>query len=306
VQPGKKLGGYQLLSRIASGGQAEVFRAKATNSALFKNSRPSEFVVIKRLLPAFRQDKNHLQRFRQEGQLMARLDHPCIVHTMGFGSQDKDYILVQEWVEGQTLEKLQTHYRKRNRFFPLDAAVFVLRRLLLALCYIHELSEEGIWQGLAHADVSPANVLLSNTGEVKLVDFGVARLLGEKAPRENELHGTIAYMSPEAMLGHPVDEKADLYAAGVLLWELLANRRLFDGSSDVERMHKVKNAQVPPVTHYNPHAPYFSELILRKALAVHPESRFESAREFIEALDALARRAGLRQDSGFLAKLLED
>jgi serine/threonine-protein kinase len=306
VQLGKKLGGYQLLSRIASGGQAEVFHAKATSSALFGKPRQGEFVVIKRLLPAFRDDLARLKRFRQEGQLMARLSHPCIVRTMGCFEQDKDFVLVQEWIDGQTLEKLQERHRKRKQFLPLDAVVFVLRRLLLALCYVHELSEEGVWHGLVHADVSPANLLLSKEGEVKLIDFGVARLLDEKAPRENELHGTVAYMSPEAMLGHSVDEKADLYAAGILLWELMANRRLFDGSSEVERMHKVKNARVPPVTHHNPNAPHFSELILRKALAVHPESRFESARAFIEALDTLAQRMGLRQEPHGVARLLEE
>jgi len=237
---------------------------------------------------------------------MTRLNHPCIVYTLGFVEQERDYILVQEWIEGQTLEKTQERYRKRNQFLPLEAVVFVLRRLLLALCYVHEFSEEGIWHGVVHADVSPANVLLSKNGEVKLVDFGVARLLGEKAPSENELHGTIAYMSPEAMLGHPVDEKADLYAVGVLLWEMLTNRRLFEGNSEVERMHKVKNAQVPSVREYNPHLPYFSELILRKALAVHPENRFESARAFIKALDALSVRAGLRQNPNLVTKLLEE
>ena len=306
MQLGNKQGGYQLLSRIASGGQAEVFRASATNAAALGKSHPGPFVVIKRLLPVFRHDKSHLRRFCQEGKLMARLKHPCIVHTVGFWGEDQECILVQEWIEGQTLEKIQERHRRENRALPLDAVVFVLRRLLLALCYIHELSEEGIWHGLVHADVSPANVLLSKTGEVKLIDFGVARLLGEKAPKENELHGTIAYMSPEAMLGHPVDEKADLYAVGVLLWELLANHRLFDGSSDVERMHKVKNAQVPSILQHNPRLPYVCELILRKALAVHPESRFESARAFIQALDGLIRRAGLRQGPGLAAKLLAE
>ena len=293
------------MSRIASGGQAEVFQAKATSAAALGKPREGELVVIKRLLPAFRQDKNHLKRFWQEGQLMARLEHPCIVHTLGVVEQGKDCILVQEWIEGQTLEKVQERCRKQNQFLPLEAVVFILRHLLLALRYIHELSEEGIWHGLVHADLSPANVLLSTEGEIKLVDFGVARLLGEKPPKESELHGTIAYMSPEAMLGHPVDEKADLYAVGVLLWELLSNRRLFDGNSDVERMHKVKNAQVPPVTQHNPQLPCLAELILRKALAVHPESRFESAQAFIQALDALVLRMGLRQDASWVQTLVE-
>ncbi|MCL2013071.1 MAG: serine/threonine protein kinase [Cystobacterineae bacterium] len=305
MQPGKKVGGYQLLSRIASGGQAEVFHAKATSMALFGKPRHSEFVILKRLLPAFRRDARHVERFRKEGELMLRLKHPCIVHTLGCFGQESDPILVQEWVDGQPLEKLHERCRRRNQFLPLEVVVFVLRQLLLALCYIHELSEEGIWHGLIHADVSPANLLLSKEGEVKLIDFGVARLLGEKMFRENELHGTLAYMSPEAMLGHPIDEKADLYAVGILLWELMANRRLFEGNSEVERMHKVKNAQVPSVACHNPSLPHFSELILRKALAVHPERRFESARAFIEALDALARRMGLRQDLGLITRLLE-
>jgi len=305
VQPGKKLGGYQLLSRIASGGQAEIFRAKAISPAALEKLRQGEFVVIKRLLPAFRQDANRVKRFWKEGELMSRLQHPCIVHTLDFFRQDKDCVLVQEWIDGQTLEKIQERCRQRNRFPPLDAVVFVLKRLLLALCHIHELSEEGMWHGLVHADLSPANVLLSKDGEVKLIDFGVARLLGEKVHKENELHGTIAYMSPEAMLGHPVDERADLYSVGVLLWEFMTNHRLFDGSSEVERMHKVKNARVPSVTHYNSRVPHFSELILRKALAVHPESRFASARAFIQALDALAQRMGLKQDASLVAKLLE-
>ncbi|MCL2626781.1 MAG: serine/threonine protein kinase [Cystobacterineae bacterium] len=306
VQAGKKLGGYQLVARIASGGQAEVFRAKVTNAAFFGKPRQGEFVILKRLLPAFRRDLVRVDRFRQEGRLMARLKHPNIVQTMGCFEQSEDCVLVQEWVEGQTLEKLQEDYRRREEFLPLDAVVFILRQLLFALCYIHELSEEGIWRGLVHSDLSPTNLLLSKRGEVKLIDFGVARLLNEKVARENELHGTLAYMSPEAMLGHSGDEKVDLYAVGVLLWELIANRRLFEGTSEVERMHKVKNAQVPPITKYNPNAPHFAELLLRKALAVHPERRFESARAFLQAMNAWVYRMGLKQEPALLAQLLAD
>ncbi|MCL2259377.1 MAG: serine/threonine protein kinase [Proteobacteria bacterium] len=306
VQPGKQLGGYQLCARIAAGGQAEVFCAKATEAALFGKPRRGEFVVLKRLLPAFRRDARYVRRFLEEGRLMLRLKHPNIVETMGYFEQGKDCILVQEWVEGQTLERVQERSRGGSRSFPLEAGVFIVRQLLFALCYIHELSEEGIWRGLAHADLSPSNLLLSKEGEVKLIDFGVARLLGGGIFQEDGLGGTVAYMSPEVMLGHPADERADLYAVGVLLWELLANRRLFEGNSEVERMHKVKNAQVPPVTRHNPGVPFFAELILRKALAVHPERRFESARVFLEALDAWVHRMGLRQDSTLVAQLWGD
>jgi serine/threonine-protein kinase len=145
---------------------------------------------------------------------------------------------------------------------------------------------------IVHRDVNPANLLLSVAGDVKLTDFGVAEVEGQMTGEVGLLRGTLGYMAPEAVLGQPVDHRADLFATGTILWELYTGRRLFPGTSELEVMHQVRDCRVPPVQKHSPEVPDLAAAIVRKALQPDRAQRFQTAADFLKALELLARRSG--------------
>ena len=175
---------------------------------------------------------------------------------------------------------------------PLSASAYIASCLLKALDYIHRAKVGDNGAPIVHRDVNPANILLSIGGDVKLTDFGVAEVEGVMRGTEGALRGTIAYMSPEAVLGQPVDHRADLFAAGVILWEMFSNQRLFAGNSELEMMQKVRDARVPNVLKFNAEVPDYVAAVVRKSLFADRSLRFQSAAEFQKALEVGARRAG--------------
>ena len=164
--------------------------------------------------------------------------------------------------------------------------------LLKALDYIHRAKVGDNGATIVHRDVNPTNILLSITGDVKLTDFGVADVEGVMRGDSGALRGTLPYMSPEQVLGQPVDARSDLYSVGVILWELLASRRLYTGEGEAELMHKVRDARAPLLSSLQSELPDYAAQVVRKALFADKARRFQSAAEFIRALEALSRRTG--------------
>jgi serine/threonine-protein kinase len=187
---------------------------------------------------------------------------------------------------------MQDAFRQAGAAMPGSAAAYITICLLKALDYIHKAKVGENGATIVHRDVNPANLLLSVAGDVKLTDFGVAEIEGAMRGDSGALRGTIPYMSPEAVLGQAVDHRADLFAAGVIFWELLSGQRLFAGDSEMEMMHKVRDCRVPPATRFNPDVPEQAAAIARKALQPDKAQRFQTAAEFVRVLEILAKRNG--------------
>ncbi|MBL8955951.1 MAG: serine/threonine protein kinase [Myxococcaceae bacterium] len=270
---------------------AEVYQAKARPDTQRSSGEPDD-VVLKRLLPAYRNDAGFVKSFVDEAKLTVRLRHPHIVRTFRCFKAGIDYLMVQELVSGRTLQFMQEAFIKAGQPMPVAASTYIVICLLKALDYIHRAKVGEGGATIVHRDVNPANLLLSIGGDVKLTDFGVAEVEGVMRGESGALRGTIAYMSPEAVLGQAVDHRADLFAAGIILWELYTNLRLFQGNSEMEMMHKVRDARVCSTQRYNGEVPDMAQQIVRKALFADRSLRFQTAAEFQKALEVLARRNG--------------
>jgi serine/threonine-protein kinase len=286
-----ELGGYQLVGRLAVGGMAEVYQARAKPTTQRSPGEPDD-IVVKRLLPSYRNDAAWVKQFVDEAKLTVRLRHPNIVRTYRCFKAGADYLMVQELVSGRTLQYMQDAFEKAGAVMPPSAGTYIAISLLKALDYLHRAKVGDSGATIVHRDVNPANLLLSVAGDVKLTDFGVAEVEGLMTGEAGLLRGTLGYMAPEAVLGQPVDHRADLFATGTILWELFTGRRLFPGSSELEVMHQVRDCRVPPVQKHSPEVPDLAAAIVRKALQPDRAQRFQTAADFLRALELLARRSG--------------
>lgn len=288
-----ELGGYSIVDRIAVGGMAEVYRARAASATQRVGDEPEQ-VVLKRLLPNFRAEQAYINLFIEEGRLCVRLKHPNVVRTYKLFKKAADYFMVQELVEGTTLAQLAERARSSGRPISIAAAVSAAHGLLKALEYVHRVRYAENAPGIVHCDVNPANVLVSSLGEVKLTDFGVALPEGRIARGEGgSVRGTLAYMAPEQVLGRPIDRRSDLFSVGIVLWELLTNRLYNDAASEYEAMQRARQAWVPLLTTVRDDLPDLLVQIVRKAVFADASLRFQDAAEFIKALEVLAQRANL-------------
>jgi serine/threonine-protein kinase len=286
-----ELGGYSLLDRIATGGMAEVYRAQAGQGTQRVADEPEQ-VVLKRLLPNFRAEQAYIDLFIQEGRLCVRLKQPNVVRTFKVFKKAIDYFMVQELVDGRSLAQIAESARANGRPLSPAAAVWSAHQLLKALEYVHKVRHGEGAATIVHCDVNPANLLVSKRGEVKLTDFGVALAEGTPAYGQGgSLRGTIGYMSPEQVLGKPVDKRSDLFSVGIILWELLSNRVLNDGASEYEAMQRARECRVPLLSGLRDDLPELLVQIVRKAVFADPTLRFQDAAEFLNALEVLARRS---------------
>jgi serine/threonine-protein kinase len=268
-----------------------VYQVRARSTTQRSPGEPDE-VVLKRLLPAYRNDGAFVKAFVDEAKLTVRLRHPHIVRTFRLFKAGPDYLMVQELVAGRTLGFMQELLQKAGTAMPPEAACYIAWCTLKALDYIHRAKVGEGGATIIHRDVNPANVLLGVSGDVKLTDFGVADVEGVMRGDLGALRGTLPYMSPEQVLGLTVDARSDLYSVGVILWELLANRRLHTADGEAELMHQVRDARAPLLSSLRPELPDYAVQVVRKALFADKARRFQSATEFIRALEVLARRTG--------------
>ena len=257
---------YRVLKRLASGGMAEVFLAESAGLQGFKKQ-----VAIKRVLPHLSEKKRFIAMFLDEARLSAHLSHSNVVQVFDIGVGDQSYFIVMEYVEGADLKRCIKHLKTHQQPFPIEAAIYISSKICEGLAYAHEMKDpDGEPLNAVHRDVSPPNVLISKHGEVKIVDFGLAKASTQLEKSEaGVVKGKFSYLSPEAACGEEVDARADIFAVGIMLWEMLAGRRLFQGTSDYETVKLVQAAEVPPIATLNPQAsdPQL-ESILRRALCL--------------------------------------
>ncbi|MCA9582772.1 MAG: serine/threonine protein kinase, partial [Myxococcales bacterium] len=231
-QPREILGPYELLRRIDAGGMAEVFHARLRTPSGF-----SREVALKRLFPHVADDRELLSLFQLESQVLASVNHPGVPQVFDFGSQDGTWFIAMEYVEGLTAAELWRAGASKGDPMPMPVSVAIALQVCEALHHVHERFAQGRHLAIVHRDVTPQNILVNGDGVTKLIDFGVAQWADTALPPR--VRGTFAYMAPEQARGEPVDRRADIFAIGVMLYELTTGLRLFGGGSQVDTLNAV-------------------------------------------------------------------
>jgi len=268
---------YRVIRRLASGGMAEVFVAESAGIEGFKKN-----VAIKRVLPQLSKKEQFIAMFLDEARLSAHLAHSNVVSVFDIGVGDGTYFIVMEYVDGADLKGVMDYMKKINRFMPVEVAAFITAKICQGLSYAHELkTADGKPMQIIHRDMTPANVLITKYGEVKIVDFGLAKASSQLAESDaGVIKGKFGYLAPETVLEKPIDQRVDIFALGIILWEMLANRRLFLGDTDFATVKQVRDAVIPPLQPINASVPPELERILHRALARDLEERYPTARSF--------------------------
>jgi len=267
---------YVLGERIGIGGMAEIFRAKATAPGGFEKP-----VAIKRILPHLSQDKRFVNLLIKEAKLLSQLRHRNIVQIFDVGlGTDGQYFLVMEYVDGTDCSALYDTLQERKRRLPIDLALHIGAEVCDALHHAHHAKgTDGQPLHLVHRDVSPANILLSRSGEVKLTDFGIAKQK-EESTGHGAVRGKFAYISPEQASSKHVDGRSDVYSLGVVLYELILGHRLYSGLPDYDALKAVREGHVRRPREIDPKIPTELEELLLSALSHDPDARFPSANDF--------------------------
>lgn len=282
-------GKYYLLERINVGGMAEVFRAKQFGVEGFER-----LVAVKRILPNIAEDKEFIEMFVDEAKISVQLNHANIAQVFDLGHEEGSYYIALEHIHGRDLRAIFDRNRNQGEPMPVPQACFVIMKVCEGLDYAHNKRDEsGREIALVHRDVSPQNVIVSHEGEVKLIDFGIAKAAGRGSQTQaGILKGKFGYMSPEQVRGLPVDRRSDVFSCGIVLYELLTGERLFVGESDFSTLEKVRNVEILPPSTYNRKIQPELERIVLKALAKDVEDRYQNAIDLHDELQAFVYTSG--------------
>jgi eukaryotic-like serine/threonine-protein kinase len=295
----EQFGKYTLIRKIGTGGMAEVFLARTTMAQGLQ-----KIVVVKKIHSAYARSKQFVTMFYDEAKMGLGLNHPNIIQTFDYGTVGDSYFLAMEWVEGMDLLKLLQEAAKQRHRIPYGISTYVVQQICKGLDYAHRKTDEsGQPLGIVHRDISPQNILLSWEGSTKIVDFGIARARTVQE-EEGVIKGKFAYMSPEQARGEPVDCRSDVFATGIVLFEMVCQRPLFSGKGK-EALEMVKTGAIPRPRDFAPELPETLERTMLKALAFHRGDRFQTARDFQHELGRFqlewAQKVGALVDSGTLA-----
>jgi serine/threonine-protein kinase len=302
IEAGTPIGKYVVKRKLAEGGMAEIYLATAMGPEGFEKE-----VVIKRVRTFLADDEGFVQMFIAEARLASRLNHANVVQIFDFDKHDDSYYLAMEYVRGCSLWDLRKRCREKGVAVPPVLVAHIGAQVAAGLHYAHRLkSPDGGLMGLVHRDVTPHNVLLSLDGAVKLTDFGIAKA---GATQSGMLKGKFAYMSPEQARGEEVDARTDVFALGIVLWEMLTGGRLFDGDSDIAVLRSVRESVIASPARLNPEVPEDLDAVLVTALQREPEARFQSAGELERALAGCVLRNAKSVDdtdvATFVRRLLD-
>ncbi|MET0152362.1 MAG: protein kinase [Candidatus Binatia bacterium] len=287
--PAERFGDYVLIDRIAQGGMAELFLAKRRGVEGFEKT-----LAIKRILPELSWNREFVSMFINEAKIAARLSHPNIVQIFDFGKIDNYYFIAMEYVHGENLRALLQRSAQKQIPLSTDLAAFIAARACAGLDHAHRKTDEtGRPLRIVHRDVSPQNVLVSYDGDVKVVDFGIAKAVAENPEAtRGVLKGKLAYLSPEQVHGVSLDARSDIFAIGLVLYELLAGKKLFTQADPAEVLDSIVHINADEVARSLPQVHRTLRDVLRRALALDPEGRFRSAGEMQIALEEYLRASG--------------
>ncbi|CAN5299350.1 hypothetical protein BH09MYX1_BH09MYX1_55930 [soil metagenome] len=302
IGPGTRLGRYEVITHLASGGMANVYLGRAIGAAGF-----ARLVAIKCLHPHIAADQQFVTMFLDEARLAARIRHPNVVPTLDLEQSAEGLYLVMEYVEGDSLLGLLRSTVKANRPIPAGVAIRIMLDALAGLHAAHELTDDhGHPLQLVHRDVSPHNIMVGTDGITRLTDFGIARAEERVShTRDGQLKGKLSYMAPEQTTSDPVDRRVDIFTAGIVLWECLASKRLFRGSTDAEVLRNLVDHPIPRLREVSPGYPQALDDVVARALRRPVDERFDTAAEFAEALEEAAEPLGIAQPKAVAAYVRE-
>ena len=298
-----QFGHYVLDRKLADGGMAEVFLARQQGLGGFEKQ-----IVVKRILPTLSNDNAFVEMFLNEARIAAKLSHSNVVQVMEAGEIEGRYYIAMEYIDGSDLRLFYDEADRTKRPTPPGIACRIIADLLGGLHYAHTRSDDqGRPLGIVHRDVSPQNVLVSRSGTVKIVDFGIAKATRASAQQTQagQVKGKIAYLSPEQAMGRPLDARSDVFACGILLWELVTGARLFSRPNDMAAILAISEDPIAMPRSVRRELPEALDYLLSQALARPLAERFPSAQEMQQALEALIRSEGWPGDRRTLEKHMQ-
>ena len=289
-------GKYLLQGKIAQGGMAEIFRATPA-------AGPPKNLAVKCMRSHLAKERRFVEMFIREGKLAMLLRHPSIVTTLDVGRVEGRYFITMEYLGGQDLNAVLRRCQEVSRRVPVPHAVYVAVQVCRALQYAHTLTNSrGEALNIVNRDVSPSNIRISYSGEVKLLDFGIAQAVLQVSSEIGVLKGKFSYMSPEQVRGLPVDRRSDIFSAGIVLHEMLACERLFRDDSEFVLMEKVRRAEIQPPSAFNKRVPKELDAIVMRALQREATMRYQEAEQMARDLSRLLE--GYQFSRGELGELL--
>ncbi|MGD0528799.1 MAG: serine/threonine-protein kinase, partial [Polyangiaceae bacterium] len=299
------IGRYRLIAELARGGMGIVFLALVRGPGGF-----NKLFCVKVLRGQMAEDQKLVSMFLEEARLAAKLNHPNVVQTIEVGSDGGQHFIAMEYLEGQSLHSIQTRARRKDMSFPLAYHLHVLVQLLEGLQYAHSATDfDGTPLRLVHRDVSPHNVFVAYEGQVKVLDFGIAKALdSSNDTNSGVLKGKIAYMAPEQAAGEPLDGRADIFSAGVMLWEAATGQRMWSRAlNDLQILHALMKGAIPDPRAASPDLDPSLEAIIRRATAVQLGERYPTAAEMQHDLEAHLRAMDVpRFGARDIGKLVSD
>ena len=278
------IGKYKLVRLIASGGMAEVYLARQAGAAGFE-----KLVCLKRILPHLARDRQFVEMFLNEARLAARLDHPNIVSIFDLGEANGNYFIAMEFIDGPSLRAVAKRAHERGERLPIAEVVKIVSMAAGGLHYAHDLAgPDGKPLGLVHRDISPDNILVHRNGVAKVVDFGIAKAVNSSGmTRTGTLKGKVAYMPPEQLRAEALDRRADVFALGVVLYEMLGGKRPWEGDSEVSLIGRIMTEDPRPLSVLRPDAPPGLVAVLERALAKDRNARYPGCHDLQVDLEAL-------------------
>ena len=292
---------YAILAKLATGGMAELFLARTASSAGVER-----YVVLKRVLPHRAHDHHFVSMFLDEARLAAQLQHPNIAQVFDTGKLGDSYFFSMEYVHGETVRELAHRAHELGEAIPLGCVLTIAASAAAGLHHAHErLGLDGTPLGIVHRDVSPSNLMVSFEGNVKLVDFGVAKTTDSTVETQTgTVKGKISYLSPEQCRGRVADRRSDLFSLGIVIWELLVGDRLYKRDSDFEAMESIVHQPPVPPSKLRPEIPPELDAIVLKLLAKAPGDRYQTADELYDELERLADRHAIRMSTAALKRFM--
>jgi serine/threonine protein kinase len=301
----QRLDRYELVAELASGGMATVFLGRILGVGGFQR-----FVAIKRLHPHLASEQEFVEMFLDEARLAASIHHPNVVPILEVGTSDRGYYLVMEYIEGDTLARLLARAATSHNRIPVPIGIRIVLDTLAGLHAAHELKDDNDHPlNLVHRDVSPQNILVGINGTARITDFGVARAATRlSSTRSGQLKGKLAYMAPEQARGGMIDRRADVFAVATVLWEVLADKRLFKGEGEADTLNRVLFEPIPRLLDVAPHVHPVLDAIVMKSLDRDPQKRFASAAVLADELEKAARSiqaiASVREVAEYVQKVI--
>ncbi|MBW1855151.1 MAG: serine/threonine protein kinase [Deltaproteobacteria bacterium] len=295
-----EMGSYKLRDKIAVGGMAEVYTADYIREDGFRKR-----VAIKRILPHIANNVEFIKMFTQEARLAALLQHPNIVQIYDFGKLNNDYYIAMEYIHGRNLAQMMSAQKSE---MDIEKTVFIISGVCRGLQYSHLKRDEhtGEMLNIVHRDISPQNILISFEGEVKITDFGICKAACEPSlTKAGTIKGKVCYLSPEQALGKTVDNQTDIYALGIIFYEMISGKRLYQFRSEIEAIRSIPEKEIAPLKILRPEITDELNTIVMKCLEKNKSVRYHSAQELQNDLIRMKQRLGITYDTSDLAYFMK-